>query len=242
MNDDLHHLTGVYVVDALDDGERAAFESHLATCADCREEVRTLRETAARLAAVADQPPPAHLRAEVLARVRAVRPLPPLEQPEPAAAPPAPVVGRRGPVGRWLLAAAAAVVLVGGGLAWHPWSPDPVPLTTAEQVLAAPGAQRWSVPMGTGSATVVRSADGGRAAVLMEGLHSPPSGMAYETWLQMPDGSMHPAGMVPAGAGARAAMLLEGDVARAVGFGLTLEPAAGSQAPTATPLVLLPLT
>ena len=39
MNADLHHLSGAYAVDALDGAERAAFESHLLGCADCRAEV-----------------------------------------------------------------------------------------------------------------------------------------------------------------------------------------------------------
>ena len=33
---DLHLLSGAYAVDALDDLERARFEAHLRTCADCR--------------------------------------------------------------------------------------------------------------------------------------------------------------------------------------------------------------
>ena len=36
---DVHSLTGAYAVDALDDLERARFEQHLATCADCVAEI-----------------------------------------------------------------------------------------------------------------------------------------------------------------------------------------------------------
>ena len=43
---DVHALSGAYAVDALDDIERAAFERHLAACAECRAEVASLRETA----------------------------------------------------------------------------------------------------------------------------------------------------------------------------------------------------
>ena len=39
---DIHALSGAYAVDAVDDIERAEFERHLATCADCREEVAEL--------------------------------------------------------------------------------------------------------------------------------------------------------------------------------------------------------
>ena len=34
MNADLHHLSGAYAVDALDDAERTAFEQHLAGCTE----------------------------------------------------------------------------------------------------------------------------------------------------------------------------------------------------------------
>ncbi len=33
---DIHHLTGAYALDAVDDIERARFEQHLAECEDCR--------------------------------------------------------------------------------------------------------------------------------------------------------------------------------------------------------------
>src|SRR5207249_1272530 len=50
MRDDLHVLTGSYVLDAVSDTEREEFERHLQHCPTCDAEVRGLRETAARLA------------------------------------------------------------------------------------------------------------------------------------------------------------------------------------------------
>ena len=51
-----HTLIGPYALDALDDGERADFERHLAECATCRDEVAGLRRTVVRLAdAVAER-------------------------------------------------------------------------------------------------------------------------------------------------------------------------------------------
>ena len=65
-----------YALGALDAGERAAFEAHLATCAECQAEVRAFRETVAQLAARAPGvPPAAELRARVLAEARRVRPI-----------------------------------------------------------------------------------------------------------------------------------------------------------------------
>ena len=78
MSPDLHHLSGAYALDALDDVERALFEQHLAGCADCRNEVAELSATAHSLAALTEEPPPPALRAAVLSGIRQVRPLPPL--------------------------------------------------------------------------------------------------------------------------------------------------------------------
>ena len=53
---DIHALSGAYAVDALDDLERAAFERHLADCADCRAEVA--EPARGRRAARRDHAPP----------------------------------------------------------------------------------------------------------------------------------------------------------------------------------------
>jgi len=79
MSPDLHHLSGAYAVDALDDSERASFEQHLAVCPDCRAEVAELSATAHALAALSDTTPPPSLRASVLSGISRVRPLPPLD-------------------------------------------------------------------------------------------------------------------------------------------------------------------
>ena len=89
MSPDLHHLSGAYAVDALDDAERASFEQHLAVCADCRAEVAELSATAHSLGALTEATPPASLRDSVLSGIARVRPLPPLHE---DAGEPAPVV------------------------------------------------------------------------------------------------------------------------------------------------------
>ncbi|MYS19098.1 Putative zinc-finger, partial [Streptomyces sp. DvalAA-14] len=69
---DLHTLTGAYAVGALPDREAAEFGRHLARCQACAQEVRELRETAARLALAVAEVPPAGLRTRVLAALPAV--------------------------------------------------------------------------------------------------------------------------------------------------------------------------
>jgi anti-sigma-K factor RskA len=86
---EFHAEVGAYALDALDESERAAFERHLAGCASCQRELAEFTETAVRLGALADEAPPAELRASVLDAIRAVRPLAPEDDPS-LTAPPAP--------------------------------------------------------------------------------------------------------------------------------------------------------
>ena len=118
MND-LHDLTPVYVLDALDPGERAEYEVHLAGCDQCRREVAALRETSAQLAeSVAAEPSPG-LRDRVLAQVTttpqvSIRPTPlrpaPSEPAPATAATPSPAPPSRA-LTAWLAAAVVALVL-----------------------------------------------------------------------------------------------------------------------------------
>ena len=73
---ELHLLTGSYALDALPPDEQAEFDKHLAQCPSCAQEVRGLRETAARLALATAVSPPPQLRAGVLAAVPRTRQLP----------------------------------------------------------------------------------------------------------------------------------------------------------------------
>ncbi|KAA1424054.1 anti-sigma factor [Nocardioides antri] len=232
---DVHALSGAYAVDALDDLERARFESHLRNCPDCREEVDGLREAAAFLA-VDPVEPPARLRADILAGIEAIRPLPPVVAPEPQSEPDD---GRR----RWLttgapLLVAAALVLVAlATTAWlRPWADDEsTPLTATERVLTADDADRFVQRFDDGSrATVVVSRSEGRAVVLTEDMAPAPEGKDYQLWLQDPSGDIDPAGLMPDQADAT--VLLEGDASDATWAGITVEPDGGSPQPTTDPI------
>jgi anti-sigma factor RsiW len=137
---DIHKLTGAYVLDAVDDLERARFEQHLAECDDCRAEVAELRETAALLAETTAVTPPASLRASVLSGISQVRPLPP-EVTSPTSRGAEQRAGRRS----WMpfLVAAAVAILVGvGAMVTQPWTTDDQPPpTAAELVLRADDAE-----------------------------------------------------------------------------------------------------
>ena len=74
---DLHLLTGAYAVDALTGDELDEFETHLEQCPSCADEVRGLRETAARLGLATAIAPPPWMREQVLDAANRVRQLPP---------------------------------------------------------------------------------------------------------------------------------------------------------------------
>jgi anti-sigma-K factor RskA len=236
MND-IHHLTGAYAVDALDEDERARFEAHLTGCPDCRAEVDSLREAAGLLASTTEATPPPTLRDSVLAGISQVRPLPPAAEP---ATGPAPAPSRRR---RWfpLLAAAVLVAAAGVGVAvTDPFGGEDssqVPLSAVERVLRADDAQSVSVDLGeAGRATLTRSASVGKAVIRTEDMAPAPEGKVYELWLQSPAGEMVPAGLMPDDADAE--VVLEGDASRATAAGITVEPDGGSPQPTSAPIAL----
>ena len=189
MSPDLHHLSGAYAVDALDDAERASFELHLAVCAGCRAEVAELSATADSLASLTETTPPPSLRASVLSGIAQVRPIPPLT--EDVAAPAdddEPDAGgtvvpiRRRPRTAWFAAAAAAAVIAIGGLAWSPWSDDTGSRSPMAQVTAADDAMTVSTTKDGATAKVAYSQQLGKAAISVTGMQPAPDGMTYQLW------------------------------------------------------------
>lgn len=114
-HDGLRDQAGVYVLGALTARERDAFEMHLATCAECAAEVKSLMPVAGALAQLAPQvDPPEALRARLLTsigpsgereRPRAGRPVEDRDRVRTAGA----GVGAWGP---WLAVAASLVLTV----------------------------------------------------------------------------------------------------------------------------------
>lgn len=234
---EIHALSGAYAIDALDADERALFDEHLASCAECRAEVASFRETAALMAETGLETPPDSLRSGVLDGIKNIRPLPP--QTGQVALPVAVTErGRR----RWLpslLAAAAAVLLLATGVAaWHPWQHATASL--ADQITHAPDAERITeqLPGQAGQLTLVRSASLGRAVMIGDHVPEPASGTTYQLWLQQPGQGMVSAGLMP---DSHQPTVLAGDAATATAAAITVEPATGSSHPTSKPVVVFPL-
>ena len=228
MRDDLHVLTGSYVLDAVSDAEREEFERHLQNCLSCRAEVRGLRETAARLAMARVVVPPARLEQRVLAATYRTRQLPPL---------PSERTHRKFPCRLAILAAAASVaaaVALGVGELSAQHQLDRARETAISRVVTAPDARVETARTSAGgSVTVVTSAALRDAVVSSTGLAPLSSGRVYQVWVMSPSG-------------ARSAGLLHGTsllaaIAPGDRIGITVEPAGGAARPTTNPVAILPV-
>jgi anti-sigma-K factor RskA len=246
---ELHLLTGSYALDALPGNERADFERHLTRCPSCAEEVRGLQETAARLAVATGVTPPPELRARVLAAVPRTRQLAPLSRNSLARA------GERSGLRRislsraglttgvLTLAAAVAFLLVTQLSTNQQLQESQSTSHAVAAVLAAPDARLESVPTTVGgSVTAVVSLGHSEAVVTTADLPEPAGTKVYQLWVINAAGSARSAGLLPsASSGSTPAVLADG-VGKGDRLGLTVEPAGGTQQPTTTPVVLLPIT
>lgn len=224
MTHETYQLLAAYAVDAVTPEERVEVEAFLEQHPEHLAEVFSLQDTAATLAADAETAAPAALRSSVLTAVSQVRPLPPV-------APVVPLRRRRA----WFVAAAAAAVVGVGGVAVGTHRTD-LPQNAMTQVSNADDARNYVLAVPGHSATVTRSRAMGKAVFRSERLGTAPAGHSYQLWLQQPDGSMASAGVLPAPKDGVVTMELEGNAARAVGVGITVEPAGGSPQPTSKPL------
>jgi anti-sigma-K factor RskA len=224
--DALHDLTAAYALDALDPEDARRYETHLAHCARCHDELAELSEAAGALAYAteASAPPPA-LRARILDQARAERPN---------------VVPLRP---RWLrpviaAAAVAACAAIGLGL-WAASLSDKLDLREAElanqqrvaQILANPGSHKISFSRGT----LVVAPDG-RGALVLTKLADPGSGRTYEAWVA-DGGTPQPAGLF--GGGTTIAVPLDQPVRDGATVMVTEEKAGGTEAPSSAPFLIV---
>ncbi|MBC9956764.1 anti-sigma factor domain-containing protein [Yimella sp. cx-51] len=232
MTDDTYQLLAAYAVDAVTDEERTRVEDYLLSRPEHLAELDSLRDAAAGLGAQVETPPPASLRASVLDAVAQTRPLPPVTEP------PARLLAEKRPRRAWFVAAAAAAVIGVGTVAVQQYDRSPAEQVAISQVAGASDARSYDLVMPGHNATVTRSKAMGKAVFRSTELGSAPSGRAYQLWLQQPDGSMLSAGVLPGPKDGAVQMVLHGDAAKAVGVGITMEPAGGSTSPSGKPLAV----
>lgn len=223
MTSELHHLAGAYALDALEESERVAFEQHLASCAWCSVEVADFRATAAMLAEGVAATPPPHLRSKVLAEVARTRQISPTV---------VPLQGRR-PI-RWAVASVAAGLLIlalGAAAVLRSGRTDSI-----EDVIASPDAVTVNLSAtedlegDPGMLRVVWSAERDEAVIIGEGLADPGSGKVYQLWLLVDDEAVPEDLLVPENGAIR--KVLDVSDRTAAGWGVTIEPAAGSTTPS----------
>jgi anti-sigma factor RsiW len=230
VRDDLHVLTGSYVLDAISDAEREEFERHLQFCPTCDAEVRGLRETAARLALACAVNPPARMERHVLAATYRTRQLPPL-----AASRPGRVL--HFPRRLAILAAAASVaaaLALGITQLTAQHQLDQARATAIARVVTAPDAHVDTARAAGGSVTVVTSVALHESVVSTSGMASLPSGRVYQVWVMSPSGARS-AGLMQ-GSSLLASAVRPGDQ-----IGITVEPAGGTARPTTTPVAVIPV-
>lgn len=230
-DEELHELAAAYILDAVDDMERKAFEHHLLECARCQDEVASYDDAVTGLAlSVSPVVPPPALKDALMADLASEEPSDPIE----------PAASSKGVSRRLLMAAAAAVAVlaVGGGLAvTQPWNEPTVVATIDGRSLVrnAPDAQQYEGNAGSARVVVTVSERAGRAVVDSEGMSAAPQGRTYQGWFLNGRGEPRSAGLLSAGQ----TQLLQGRPGAV--FAITVEPTGGSAAPTTKPMVTVKL-
>jgi len=207
-----------YALGALGDVDRETLERHLATCADCREEVHSLRPVVDSLGEAVEQvaPPPSLKRSLMEAvKPRAVQTAPRFRG-----------AGWR----RWLVPALAALtvgLLIGVGLGTVLSGDD-----TRTVAVKASGGE-----LSEASGKLTLFGDGKRGAILrMAGVPTLAAGRTYQAWIER-DGEILPqptGGVTPDG---RVVLALTDDLSGASAVMVTREPAGGSSQPTERPIM-----
>lgn len=243
---ELHTLAGPYAMDAVTPQERSSFARHLADCAQCRDDVREMREAAARLGMAAVVRPRPELKEQTMKAAFRTSQL-------------APMVGEPVPR-RWRWAwrdrpvrlsakfALACAALVAVGVTWFGLAAnnmmEQLRLAARQDhmiatVLNARDAVMLTARVTTGgTATVVMSHHEHRLVFTAHGLRALANGRGYELWLMGPAGD-RPAGMLKLERGGMSEPTVVSGLGRGDVIGVTVEPASGSRLPSSTIVLLI---
>ncbi len=221
---------GAYLLGALSDPEREAFERHLTTCSSCRDEVERLRPAADVLPrSVPPVAPPPSLKESLMEIVER-------EAGERA--------GRRAPTGRlrflpersalaWAAAAVALAIGVAAGFGIGRLGSGEETRTLAARV------DTKRLPLA--SASLVVPAGGEEGGILrVRGLPDPGPGKTYQAWVQRGN-EIRSAGTFQVGSNGDGAAAVPEDLEDADAVMVTRERRGGAPAPTERPLMRVPL-
>jgi anti-sigma factor RsiW len=220
---------GAYLLGALTDLERQAFERHLEGCAECRGEIERLRPAADALPHGVEQvePPPA-LKASLMdvvereARERGVAP------------------ARRRPALRLRLPSLRPV-LVAGALALGLVAGFGVAQLTGgdDTKTVAATVDETRLPDATAN---LRIAGEGEDGAILQVHGMPPAGgeRVYQAWVER-DGAVEPQPTFEVSGDGRGAVAVPDDLSEAEAILVTREPRGGARAPSERPLIRVPL-
>jgi anti-sigma-K factor RskA len=250
--------SGSYVLNAMDEAERTEFENQLAGSQQLRNEVTELTDTAVLLGLAAEPVTPSsalkqnimarlsqtpQLEPEPLAPVRTLRAVPALPV-EPIA-----TVTLKAQL-RWyqrpalgIVAAAAAVVLIAGGVVGTnvaiQGAQSSQQASALSSIESASDSQRAQASVSTGgTVTLVWSLHLGKSALIGKNLKVLPSDKTYELWYIDSSGKPTSAGLFESD-GKSTLQALNGHMKQGDTVGVTVEPAGGSKAPTTKPVVAI---
>ena len=229
MNEiDVHHLAAAYALDALDEHERAVFEAHFGACDVCRSDVHDFRNTLASVAESLATPPPALLRDKVMVAVAVTRQLSPMV---------ASVSNldrrRRARTVLSMVAAAAALVMIVVGVVFITGNDRDEFSADLALVMQQPDSRVLTLENiggGAGTFKVAWSNSLGKAVLIGDNLAAAPNGKAYELWMVTPDKVMPMDVLDPAADGNVHRNLTTS--AAPIAWAITIEPKAGTPAPT----------
>ncbi|NYJ75638.1 anti-sigma factor [Allobranchiibius huperziae] len=239
MTNDTHIDAVGYALDAVDDLERARSERHLQDCESCRREVAEVAELTVTLAS--DVPPLApspDVRSSLLAQIQHTPQTPSSRAERSIGARSARTSGRKRRAVLGLVAAAAVVVAGAGVIHAQPWAGSSNGVTNAQsRIEHAPDATRQTVQFQGGTVTVISSRSLNQAVATLHKVAATKGDTTYQGWFIKSDGPTN-AGILKTDHTNR----LTANVQGAKEFDITVEPAGGSQVPTKTPILALPLT
>ncbi len=204
-----------YALGALESAEAEAFRAHLADCAACQKQLAEFEQITGALPESATQyRVPKDLRRRVLSEVRAT----PKAQPSGTARSWRPVLAWGG---AFAAAAVIAVVLV--------------------VALSSGGSSTKTIQASTGSAEL--QITGGHGDLIVHRLPQLPAGRIYEMWVQRGGAAPTPTGTLFAvRANGSAAVGVPGSLGGVSAVLVTQEPAGGTLAPTAAPVIVAHVT
>jgi anti-sigma factor RsiW len=223
---------GAYLLGALTELERQAFERHLAGCAECRDEVERLRPAADALPRSVEQlDPPPGLKTSLMEVVER----------EAAEREGAPALRRPWRPALRLSFTGARVALAAGALAL-----GVVAGFGAAQLAGDDGARTLEAAVDEsriprGSASLRIFGDGEDGAILrVQGMPSPGGGRVYQAWVQR-DGTVVPQPTFEIGEDGGGAVALPDDLSGAEAILVTRERRGGARAPSERPILSVPL-